>query len=171
MKRMKSWISLLLALAMVCSIFPVGAMTVVAAGEDWTTNWTGNGWTAGEEGGVPTLSAPNELYQLHYTGNLNGMNTFEADIRIDSIGVDFGNISMGLAAANGVKRYFSYTHGTKMVRLCNESDVILTSVELAQPLTVGTYYHWKVQWNGEYMLLYIILLCLFQILKYFFQSH
>lgn len=155
MKRMKSWISLLLALAMVCSIFPVGATTVVAAGEDWTTNWTGNGWTAGEEGGVPTLSAPNELYQLHYTGNLNGMNTFEADIRIDSIGADIGNVSLGLGAANGVKRYFSYNHGTKTMRVFNEADQLMASVELDAQLAIGSYLHWKVQWDGQYMMLYI----------------
>lgn len=155
MKRIKSWVSVVLVLVMTCSFFLAGVATATAAEGDWTADWTGSGWTAGEEEGVPTLSAPNELYRLTYNGNINGMNTFEADIRIDSIGVDFGNVSMGLEASNGVMRYFSYTHGTKTVRVFNESDGLITSLELDKPLNVGTYHHWKVQWDGRYMLLHI----------------
>ena len=154
MKEVKRWFSLFLAFAMLMTALSVNTMPAMAE-VSWTDLWSGDGWTLGEENGEPIYSAPNELYRLSYTGSLDGMNTVEGDIRIDSIGVDFGNLSLGLGMADGKKRFFSYTHGTKTMRVFDQNDALQASVEMENALPVGEYTHWKMQWDGVKMTLFI----------------
>lgn len=121
--------------------------------KDWTDLWVGDGWTESEENGEPIKSAGEGPWVIKYVGGMQGMNSFEADIRIDALGVDFGNVGMALQGydANGnlYDYFFNYRAMDKAIRL---GDPVIANLDEA--LELGRYYHWQLLWgNGTISLL------------------